>query len=148
MFSLEVAQPSFGKPPIFLTKKLDPCIKSSRSLFGHIAFGSNLPSFQTICKKNKESQTLSPDILEVFYLTKEIESVSSDVPDVLSAVGLGKLNYGSPKRYGSEKDIKSGLNKPKFKIEIEKEPSKATVTLTEIDFFTNCDERFGKIDWN
>lgn len=99
-----------------------------------------------ICKKNKEFQ-ISPDIFEVFYLTKEIESVSNDVPDILSAVGLGKLIYGSPKCYGSAKNVKCGLDNPKFKIEIDDESSKTTVTRKEFDF-SNCDEHFGKIEWN
>lgn len=132
-FAPDVKTPSFGEPPIFVSKSLDRPIKSSHSMFGHIAFGSNLPSFQTIGSvvSNGTSKLLRESPL-FFYVCKEIDSVSNDVPSVLSAVGLGELKYSPPKCYGKDYD------KRKSYVH-----SKSAVTLEE----THFDEGFGKIEW-
>lgn len=132
-FAPDVKQPSFGEPPIFVSKSLDHSINSSHSMFGHIAFGANLPSFQTIGSMvNNGTSTLSRECPNFFYMYKEIKSVSNDVPAVLSAVGLGELKYSPPKCYGKYYDTKKNYVH-----------SKSAVTLEETVF----DEGFGKIEW-
>lgn len=102
-------------------------------MFGHIAFGSNLPSFQTIGSVvSNGTSKMSRESPNFFYMCKEIESVSNDVPAILSAVGLGELKYSPPKCYGKYHD-----NKKNYVY------SKSAVTLEEIEF----DEGFGKIEW-
>lgn len=77
------------------------------------------------------NSTLSHEISDFLYVTKEIESVSNDAPAVLNAVGLGKLKYSPPKCYGNK---------------INYSHSKAAVTLEKGDVFEKNDD-FGKIDW-
>lgn len=73
---------------MFFSKKLDPPIKSARSLFGHIGFGSCLPTFQTVANelKNDSNQKMPVFPFEMFgtlYLNKSNISVlpNTDVPD-------------------------------------------------------------------
>lgn len=124
LFPSKVHKPSFGETPNFKSNLSNHQVKSSHSNFGHIAFGSNLPSFQEICtdaiEKNNETPSLS------------CNTSLEDSPEVLRAVGLGKVKHIAPKCYGKKKENRH---------------NKFAVTLTDIDC-SNCDENFGRLQWS
>lgn len=134
-FAIETKLHAFeSSSPALVSKFLNRTMKTSKTNCSHLTFGSNSPSFRKIClaasEKNKKTSSLAYKISDNFYLHKTVLSVSKDVPAILSAVGLGKLNYGEPKTYGKNKEISY---------------NKSAVTLDEIDVF-KCNEHFGKLD--
>lgn len=135
-FAVRTQAVYFGDQPIFATNNLSRPINVQKSPFGHLAFGSNLPSFQSVSGASKmmlHSDLGIDDAADFLYVRKEVSSVSFDVPDVLSAVGLVKLNCDTPKCYG-KKPIT--LEFPAI--------CHSDITLNGYDF--DFDYAFGKMD--
>lgn len=139
-FAMKVESLLFGETPASVPKGLDRCLNSSQSVFGHIAIGSEFPSFHklvNIVASQPNSAKILPSLplqqYEISCLNKMTNSALTDVdvPDVLRAVGLSKLVHRLPKCYGNKKKI---VHLPQ-----------SEVTLGAIDFGSNV--HFGKLHW-
>lgn len=123
----KISQPMFGDTPVFHNSfSLQPNTKCTRSIFGHIAFGSNLPSFDKVCAVPIETVP-SIDTLSV----KKSFLLTNEVPDILKTVGLCRIQYSPPKCYGKKRFTTI---------------DKSAVTLSQIDQ-SIFDLNFGKLDW-
>lgn len=134
LLTYKISQPMFGDTPVFVSKSLQPNIKCTRSAFGHIAFGSNLPSFEKMCAlpvaEEMNGTWPSVDVPDTLSVKKTI-LFSNEVPDILRSVGLCEMKYSPPKCYGKKR--LSGIDK-------------SAVTLAPIDH-SNVDASFGKLQW-
>lgn len=106
-----------------------------------MAFGSNLPSFKQLNPdsfengtKNQHTRTILTEASENLCVKKTMLTTSTDVPDILRAVGVLKLNRYAPKYY-------------KLKSEQFVDVNPSDVTLDNIDLYVNSSYNFGKLCW-
>lgn len=130
-FAIKTTVPTFGGAAAFSSNLDRTSINSSQSSFGHISFGSNMPSFSKIADTNKlnHDDECNNSMPEMWSVKKITISNVSDVPVILQAVGLCKIEYKAPKCYGKKR-------LPHV--------TRSDVTFSEIDF--NVFD-FGVLDW-
>lgn len=105
------ANPSFRENTVLISKSLDqrPNLRKS--------------------KRGRNKSPLVSDSIEIPYRNKTISLLSVDVPDILYAVGLCKVDYNPPKCYGKKIDLVREIPAPLYIISYDD------------------DENFGKLDW-
>lgn len=127
-FAPTVKYPVFGGPPAFVSISDQP-LKTSLSIFGHLSFGSNLPTFKRLSDRialiSTSNKTTAKRTLIDFELLRVNRTAST--PDVLKAVGLCK----TPKTYAKKSLITTDIDR--------------CDTTNEMFFCTNAD--FGHIDF-
>lgn len=89
----------FGGQPTFVSVPVHP-LKTSCSIFGHLAFGSNMPNFKMLGRTSstRKSKAINKRTFEDSDLIRLDRTTST--PNVLVAVGLCKI----PKTYSRKKN--------------------------------------------
>lgn len=138
-FASKVQPVYFGGQPIFASNNLHQPLDVRKSAFGHLAFGANQPSFESA----SAAYTKALELDNFLFVRKEILSVSSDAPAILSAVGLGKINY-SPKCYGKKMNDAPFTMKPS--ITMSNGHSDVTLDKCDLELIMHSDHAFGKLN--
>lgn len=132
---LKPSAPNMSAPQVFSESPVsvsisDYHLKSSRSMFDHTSFESNLPISQTRCSnriklKMAKSKTIKKNTVKDSDILRVCKMTST--PEILKAVGLNR----SPKCYSNKKRLIADINPPE--------------TTYKMVFLKNAD--FGRIDW-
>lgn len=124
-----IQTPVFGESPNLLSKWLNFQALSTKSPFGHISFGANLPSFNMLDSnrvKLRDRQKINSCTAENVL---RVQKTLPYTPDILKAVGVFAKEL-PPKCYTKKKNT---LSDTRYE------------TTCEIVFDANPD--FGRINW-
>lgn len=92
-------QPVSERSAVFVSKPIEQKLKTSRSSFGHPAFGSNLLLLTSQAVMSSQTKTVVSPAPKYLSVNKTMLLSTIELPEILRAVGLVRKISCAPKCY-------------------------------------------------